>query len=227
DNHFALGTGEIRLDLHGFVERLGRSKLVDAGEERFRVLVDRLLDVAADLGGLADGVSNSGLDRSRHLLRTGVNVGSALLSGVGGLLDELTGSLGNFHVLEILDRVGDRRKGFLDGVKHGVGFGGHLGLSILGLSYGLTPSGFGPGQKSYGIVSGATQQTCCSAISRTRDHSTSWAGCPADRLTTGPPPAGQKPPIGPGTARYCAQARQYRAFCRRHRERGRGAVPRP
>src|SRR4029077_14163494 len=73
DENFTTRTSKIGLDLHGFIERLGRSKLVDAGEERFRVLVDRLLDIAADLGALADGISHGGLDRRRHLLRTVVN----------------------------------------------------------------------------------------------------------------------------------------------------------
>ena len=52
DEHFAARTDHVRLDLDGFAQRLGRSELVDAGEERFGVLVERLLDVAADLGGL-------------------------------------------------------------------------------------------------------------------------------------------------------------------------------
>src|SRR5215470_17557189 len=52
DEHFTARTGEIRLDLDRFVDRLGRSQLVDTGEERLGVLVHRLLDVVADLGGL-------------------------------------------------------------------------------------------------------------------------------------------------------------------------------
>src|SRR5262249_20925458 len=47
DEHFAAGAGEVRLDLIGFAQRLRRSELVDAGEESFRVLVQRLLDIAA------------------------------------------------------------------------------------------------------------------------------------------------------------------------------------
>src|ERR1700761_9862206 len=56
DEHFTARTGEVRLNLHRLVKRLGGSQLVQAGEERFRVLLHRLLDVAADLGELADGV---------------------------------------------------------------------------------------------------------------------------------------------------------------------------
>src|SRR5260370_23280983 len=52
DEQFATRTDHVRLDLGGFAQRLGRSELVDAGEERFRVLVARLLDIAADFGGL-------------------------------------------------------------------------------------------------------------------------------------------------------------------------------
>src|SRR5580693_8504627 len=55
DQNFTARTGEVRLDLHRFVQRLGRSQLVQAGEERFRVLIHRLLNVAADLGGLGHG----------------------------------------------------------------------------------------------------------------------------------------------------------------------------
>src|SRR5262245_55233632 len=61
DEHFATRTDQVRLDLGGFAQRLGRSELVDAGEERFRVLVQRLLDVAADLGRLGDRTGNGGL----------------------------------------------------------------------------------------------------------------------------------------------------------------------
>src|ERR1043165_5069731 len=72
DEHFTARTGEVGLDLHRLVQRLGGSQLVQAGEERFGVLIHRLLDVAADLGNLADGVDNRGLERSGHLLGTGV-----------------------------------------------------------------------------------------------------------------------------------------------------------
>src|SRR5689334_16910684 len=54
DEHFTARTGEVGLDLHRLVQRLGGSQLVQAGEERFRVLVHGLLDVAADLGNFAD-----------------------------------------------------------------------------------------------------------------------------------------------------------------------------
>src|SRR3984957_6366233 len=70
DEHFTARTGEVRLDLDSLVQRLGRSELVEAGEERFRVLIHRLLNGAADLGSLSHGVGNSGLDRSGHLLGT-------------------------------------------------------------------------------------------------------------------------------------------------------------
>src|SRR5581483_2604507 len=156
DEHFTARTGEVRLDLDSLVQRLGRSELVEAGEERFRVLIHRLLNVAADLGGFADGVGHSGLDRSGHLLGTGIDVGGALLGGLSLLLHELTGGFRNFHVLELGECLGDGREGLLDGVINVGGLGGHGGLSILrGLSYGLTPSGFGPGQSLYGTANGA------------------------------------------------------------------------
>src|SRR2546430_4776252 len=82
DEHFATRTDQVRLDLGGFAQRLGRSELVDAGEERFRVLIERLLDVAADLGGLGDRTGNGGLDRGSHLLGTGVGVGGAKPGGL-------------------------------------------------------------------------------------------------------------------------------------------------
>ena len=127
DEHFAARTDQVRLDLNGFVQRLGRSQLVDAGEERFRVLVERLLDVAADLGGLGDRTGNGGFDRGGRLLRTGVQVGGAILGGLGLLLHELTGSFRNFQVLKLGECLGDGREGFLDAVKHGIGLGGHWG----------------------------------------------------------------------------------------------------
>src|SRR5689334_3135714 len=73
DQHFAASAGEVGLDLVGFAQRLGRSELVDAGEERFRVLVHRLLDVAADLGSLGDRTGNGGLDGGSHLLGAGIS----------------------------------------------------------------------------------------------------------------------------------------------------------
>src|SRR5215510_1659976 len=146
DQHFAAGAGEVRLDLIGFAQRLGRSELVDAGEERFRVLVDRLLNVAADLGGLGDRTGSGGLDRGGNLLGAGIDVGSALLGGLGLLLHELTGGFRNFHVLELGERLGDGREGFLDGVQHRIGLGGHWwSLHPQGLSNGLTPSGLARG----------------------------------------------------------------------------------
>src|SRR5881396_3598132 len=79
DENFATRTDHLRLDLGGFAQRLGRSELVDAGEERFRVLIERLLDVTADLGGFGNRTGNGGFDRGGHLLGTGVEVGSANL----------------------------------------------------------------------------------------------------------------------------------------------------
>src|SRR4029077_7015365 len=79
-------------------------------------------------------------------LRAGVKVGGANLGGLGLLLHELTGSLGHFQVLEILERVGDGRESFLDAVQYGVGFGGHWVSPSSGLSYGLTPSGLARGE---------------------------------------------------------------------------------
>src|SRR5450756_2650636 len=52
------------------------------------------------------------------------------------------------------------------------------------LSYGLTPSGCGPGQLLYGIVNGATQHSWCTAISRMRDRPADWANCPVIRHRT-------------------------------------------
>src|SRR5262245_53165599 len=77
DEHFAVGTNRLGLDLGGFAQRLGRSELVDAGEERFHVLIERLLDVAADLGGLGDRTGSGGLDGSGDLLGTGLEVSGA------------------------------------------------------------------------------------------------------------------------------------------------------
>src|SRR6476620_7586287 len=83
DEHFATRTDHVRLDLGGFAQRLGRSEPVDAGEERFRVLIERLLDVAADLGGLGPRTGNGGLDGSGDRLVTVMHVGGANLSGLG------------------------------------------------------------------------------------------------------------------------------------------------
>src|SRR5260370_42484215 len=66
DEHFAARTDHIGLDLNRLVERLGGSQLVDACEEGLGVLVERLLDVAADLGGLADRIRNGGLDQGGY-----------------------------------------------------------------------------------------------------------------------------------------------------------------
>src|SRR5262245_27955643 len=62
DVDFATSAGKVGLDLVGFAQRLGRGELVDASEERFRVLIHCLLDIAADLGGFADRTSSCGLD---------------------------------------------------------------------------------------------------------------------------------------------------------------------
>src|SRR5256885_3114779 len=86
DEHFAARTDHVRLDLGGFAQRLGRSELVDAGEERFRVLIERLLDVAANLGGLGDRTGNGGLDRGGFLFRTGMPVGGARPGGLWPVL---------------------------------------------------------------------------------------------------------------------------------------------
>src|SRR3981081_4139532 len=42
DEHFATRTDHVRLDLGGFAQRLGRSDLVDAGEEGVSVLIHGL-----------------------------------------------------------------------------------------------------------------------------------------------------------------------------------------
>src|SRR4030088_2002460 len=54
--HFAARTDHIGLDLNRLVERLGGSQVVDAREKGLGVLIERLLDVAADLGGLANRI---------------------------------------------------------------------------------------------------------------------------------------------------------------------------
>src|SRR6476661_10827975 len=89
DEHFATRTDHLRLDLGGFAQRLGRSELVDAGEERFRVLIKRLLDIAADLGSLGNRTGNGGLDGGGNLLGTGMEVGGTNLGGLGLLLHEV------------------------------------------------------------------------------------------------------------------------------------------
>src|SRR5258708_11589467 len=77
DENFAARTDHVRLDLDGFVDRLGRSQLVDAGEERFRILIERLLDGAADFGGLGDRTGNGGVDRGGHPFSTAPEDGGA------------------------------------------------------------------------------------------------------------------------------------------------------
>src|SRR3981081_962311 len=99
DEHVAARTDHIGLDLNRLVERLGGSQLVDASEESFGILIDRVPDMAAGFGSLRERTGNGGFDRGSHLLRTGMKVSSALLGGTGSLLHELTGSLGNFQVL--------------------------------------------------------------------------------------------------------------------------------
>src|SRR5258707_2253625 len=98
DENFATLTDHLRLDLGGFAQRLGRNELVDAGEERFRVLIERLLDVAADLSGLGDRTGNGGFDRSGHPLGAGGQGGGANPGGLGLLLPALTGGFRNFPV---------------------------------------------------------------------------------------------------------------------------------
>src|SRR3981189_1382724 len=66
DEHFAARTDHIGLDLNRLVERLGGSQLVDASEERFGILIDRVLDIAADFGSLGDRTGNGGFDRGSH-----------------------------------------------------------------------------------------------------------------------------------------------------------------
>ena len=58
----------------------------------------------------------------------------------GGLLHELTRSLGNFQVLEVLERIGNGRESSLTEFSMESVSVVIFGLSILGLSYGLTPS---------------------------------------------------------------------------------------
>ena len=54
-----------------------------------------------------------------------VNLGSSVTV-------ELTGNLGNFQVLDVLERVSDGREGFFDGIQYGIGFGGHLNFPSSG-----------------------------------------------------------------------------------------------
>src|SRR3954471_9646048 len=124
DERFAAGAEQAGLDLDSFAERLGGRELVDAREECLGVLVDCLLDVAADLAGFGDGLGHRVLDGGSHALGASEHFGSTVLGGIGGLLDELAGGLGNFQVLDVLERV-------LEAFESGVGFGGHWGLSIL------------------------------------------------------------------------------------------------
>src|SRR3984893_16137415 len=173
--HFAARPQHVGLDLHRLIERLGGSQPVDAGEERLGVLIERGLDIAADLGGPGDRTGNGGFDRGGHLLRTGMKVGSANLRGLGLLLHELTGSFGNFHVLELGERLGDGRESFLDAVHHGIGLGGHVGLSILRFELWAHPVRCGPGRDRCAIVNGATQHQWCGAISRIRDNSNTYS----------------------------------------------------
>src|SRR5689334_14588058 len=81
DEHFAASAEQARLDLDGFADRLGGRELVDAREERLGVLVDRLLDVAADLAGLSDGLGHGVLDGGGHALGAGESLGSTVLGG--------------------------------------------------------------------------------------------------------------------------------------------------
>src|SRR3954469_6123025 len=124
DERFAAGAEQAGLDLDSFAERLGGRELVDAREECLGVLVDRLLDVAADLAGFGDGLGHRVFDGGGHALGASEHLGSTVLGSVGGLLDELAGGLGNFQVLDVLERV-------LEAFESGVGFRGHWGLSIL------------------------------------------------------------------------------------------------
>src|SRR6516165_4717708 len=140
DEHFTARTGEIRLDLNRLVNGLGGRQLVDACEKRLGILVDRLLDVAADLGDLADGISSRGLEHVGDLLGAGIGLRSTLLGRVGGLLHPLAGSRGNFRILQVLERFGHGGERVLDVGKQGIGLGGHWSLHPQGLSYGLTPS---------------------------------------------------------------------------------------
>ena len=119
------------------------------------------------LAASADRTGHGGLDRGGHLLGTGMKIGSAVLGGVGALLDEITGSFGNFQ--EVLQRVGDGGESVLDASSRVVVSVVMGSLHPQELSYGLTPSAFGPGQDCYAIVNGASQHQCCIAISRIRD----------------------------------------------------------
>src|ERR1700749_627173 len=114
---------QIRLDLEGFVERLRGRELVDAGEERLGILVERLVDVAADLGAFADRTRHSGLDNFGGLLRTRVELGSTSLGSFSLLLDEIAGSLGDFQVLEVLEGFSYGREGVFEAVQHRIGLG--------------------------------------------------------------------------------------------------------
>src|SRR5260370_32950262 len=83
--HFAARTDHIGLDLDRLVERLGGSQLVDACKEGFGVLINRLLNVAADLGGLGDRTGNGGFDPRGYPLRSGGPGGARPLAPPAGV----------------------------------------------------------------------------------------------------------------------------------------------
>src|SRR5579862_3647176 len=115
-----------------------------------------------------------------------MKIGSANLRGLGLLLHELTGGFRNFHVLELGERLGDGREGFLDAVQHGIGFGGHWGLSILRFELWAHPVRIGPGQECCDTVNGASQHQCCSATSRNSEERKYPANCLRNRLVKVP-----------------------------------------
>src|SRR5690349_4375417 len=85
DQCFAARPRQLALDLQGLAERGGSSKPADPVEERFGVLLNRLIDIAAELGSLADTADDSGLDSSGHLLGFCKGSRAALPGGRDGL----------------------------------------------------------------------------------------------------------------------------------------------
>src|SRR5262249_9742439 len=131
--------------------------------ERLGVLVNRLADVAAKLGSLADTADDSGLDRSRYLLGLGKRTCGALLGRRDGLLDEFARAFRHARSLQVLQRVGDRSEGLLEGVEQEIGFGGHGSLHPQLAELWAHPVRIGPGLNTYAMRNDALQHKYCTA----------------------------------------------------------------
>src|SRR5205814_3121654 len=120
---------------------------------------------------------------------------------------------------ELGERLGDGREGFLDGVQHGIGLGGHGVSPSSGLSYGLTPSGVARGM---GFVTQLMVRRNIFVAPRYHESVIDWElgdlprpkasgsrpGTP--QTSAGQPRAGRRPPFGLRPAPHCARARRYR-----------------